>query len=155
MKRLLSLLAVLGLLSGCGGSQDTPEDRVRDLIARGEQAAEARSLDYFKDTLSDDYTDAKGNTRKELLRLLTGYYLRNQSIHLWIRVTDVRVLDAGLAEATFYASMAGSPGDGLEQLLSLRADIYRFDLMIDLNNEQILSAEWRRARGEELVFGGN
>ena len=115
--------------------------------------AEARSRAYFEDIIAEDYADAGNRTRKDLLRLVTGYYLRNQSVHLLVRVEEVRVSSAAdRATAVVFVATAGSHLSGFEQILDLRGDLNRLELEFRLDPEpRLIGATWRRARLEELL----
>jgi hypothetical protein len=50
--------------------------------------------------------------------------------------------------------MAGSPMDGFEQLLALRAAVYRMELTFKLDAEiRLLHADWHRVDPEEVLPG--
>ena len=146
----LFLLVILVLTAACGGPEDSPEERIRAFIEEGEAAAEVRSLDFFKDSLAENYSDDHGLTRKEMLRMLAGYFFRNQSIHLVTRVGEIRLLTDTHAEAVVYVGMAGSPEVGFDQLTQLRADLYRVELDLVLGDAiQVTGASWRRSTPAE------
>ncbi len=139
-------------LAACSDPESSPDQRIRELIAQGEVAAEARSRGFFDETVSSDYQDGAGRGRRELLRLLTGYFLRNQSIHLLVRTHKVDVEDPEHATAVVYAGMAGSPVEGFEQLMTLRAAVYRMELRFSLDDEpRLVAAQWRRLQPGELI----
>ena len=148
----LCLGAFAFLSSACGGPRGTPEDRVRALIAQAEESAEARRLADFSDYLSEDYRDEHGNTRREALGLLAANFLRNRSLHLMTRIREIRVTGPTEAEATVLVAMAGSPLAGPEQLLSLRADVYRFHLRLREEHGalRVHSAVWQPALAGEM-----
>jgi hypothetical protein len=149
MRSAALLLALL--LTACSGPQLTPEERVRDLLARAEQAAEQRSIGFFSDHLAEGFAAENSGGKRETLRLLRGYFLANQSIHLLVKIETVEV-DGSRVHARVYAGMAGSPVQGFEQLLALRAAIYRFDLEFSVGEEpRLLSARWRRADVQDVL----
>jgi hypothetical protein len=145
------LPGLLLLLSGCGGQELSPEDRVRELLVGGESAAEQRSIGFFADHVAEDYQGRDGNGKRELLRLLRGYFLAHQSIHLLVKTQSVNS-DGQRIHALLYAGMAGSPVQGFEQLLAMRAGLYRFELEFTRDDEpKLLSAQWRRADIDEVL----
>ena len=151
MRRLL-WLCLLPFLAACSEPVETPEQRIRALIDRGEEAAEARDLDFFAELISRDYSDADGRTRRELLRMMTGYFIRNQSIHLLLRIEEVQLLEGEQARAVLYAGMAGSPVDGFQQLSTLRASVYRMEFTFKLDDDiRLLHARWRRVNPKEVL----
>ena len=74
----LSLL----FLSGCSGDVVSPEDRIREMLSAGEKAVEGRSVSEVSAFLSEQYLDDAGRQRGQLQKLLAGYFLTHQSIHL-------------------------------------------------------------------------
>ena len=102
------LWLLLPLLAACSQAPESPEQHIRELIGQGEAAAEARDRDFFAEVISPDYSDADGRTRRDLLRMVTGYFLRNRAIHLLVRIEEIQLLEGERAQAVLYAGMAGS-----------------------------------------------
>lgn len=150
MIKTVPFLCLLALVVACGGPSDSPEERIRSFITAGEEAAEARSLEYFSDALAEQYSDDHGLTKKEMLRMLAGYFFRNQSIHVVSRVSDINLLTDEHAEVVIYVGMAGSPDVGFDQLKQLRADLYRVELDLILADQiQVSRASWQRSTPAE------
>ena len=142
---LVSALAVLA--TGCGASD--PEAEIRALLAAAEEAAEARDGGFFGGALADDYRDARGNDRAEMLRKLRGYFIANQRIEILSRVDEIVVEDDGSARAVVHAGMVGRRA-GAALIDGIDADLYRFELTLvnDGAEWQVASADFRRAVGE-------
>ena len=142
---LVSALAVLA--AGCGASD--PEAEIRALLAAAEEAAEARDVGFFGGALADDYRDARGNDRAEMLRKLRGYFIANQRIEILSRVDEIVVESDGSARAVVHAGMVGRRA-GAELIDGIDADLYRFELTLvnDGAEWQVASADFRRAVGE-------
>ena len=142
---LVSALAVLA--AGCGASD--PEAEIRALLAAAEEAAEARDVGFFGGALADDYRDARGNDRAEMLRKLRGYFIANQRIEILSRVDEIVVEDDGSARAVVHAGMVGRRA-GAALIDGIDADLYRFELTLvnDGAEWQVASADFRRAVGE-------
>ena len=142
---LVSALAVLA--AGCGAAD--PEAEIRALLAAAEEAAEARDVGFFGGALADDYRDARGNDRAEMLRKLRGYFIANQRIEILSRVDEIVVEDDGSARAVVHAGMVGRRA-GAELIDGIDADLYRFELTLvnDGAEWQVASADFRRAVGE-------
>jgi len=146
-------IALFGaFLAACGAPPDSPEDRVRAFLGRVEESAEGRSLADFRDYLAEDYHDHQGNGRREAFRLLAAQFLRNQSLHLISRIREIRITSPGEAEAVILVGMAGSPLTGPEQIGSLSADVYRFELALreESGQIQVYRARWQPALAAEL-----
>ncbi len=149
------LLAWLAL-AGCAKEPDAPEQQVRAYVAAGEMAVQERQLDQAKALISPDYRDEAGRGRRELVQLLAVHLLRNKSIHLFTRIEQLHILEPQQrkAEIILFAAMAGSPITGIEQLTALRADLYRFELLLGKDTDEqwlLLSVRWRHATPQELI----
>ena len=148
------LLAILlAVLSACSGDPDNLEQQVRDMIGAGEEAVEARSIIGVLDFISDEYQDKDGRQKQEIKQLVAGYILRNKSIHLLTRVQHVAVNeDKSRADVILYVGMAGVPVAGVDQLVFTRADLYRFDLslLMEEGDWRVSEASWHQARLEDF-----
>ena len=152
LRWLIPLSALL--LAACGGEPDDPEARLRSAIASAEQAVEARSLKQAASYIADDYRDDRGHDRRAVSQLLFAYLQRNRNIHLLSRIAELELdADGRAAQVLLYVAMAGSPIASLEEVATLRADLYRFELQFIDGQQgwQLLSADWRRAGLEELL----
>jgi len=150
LSNLMLIVILSGWLGACG-TESPPESRIIALIKEGELAAEDRNLGFFRDVMARDYTDAKGLSRDEFLRMLAGYFYRNRSIHLISRTEDVVVEGPETARAVIIVGMAGSPVEGFDQLLTLRADLYRLELEFNIAEDiQLRYARWERIAPEAL-----
>lgn len=131
--RLLCALvsATVVTLVACS-SASSDEQKVRELVASAEQAAEARDVGDVLDLVASDYADAQGNTRDSLALFLRGYFVAHPKLEL------VTVID-GLA----------FPVDGLARArVSVRGlDLDRFDA----GESVTLDVELRRAGGQWRV----
>lgn len=134
------------LAQGCAASD--PEVEIRALLAAIEEAAEARDVGFFAETLGDGYRDANGNDRDEVLRMLRGYFIANQRVEVLSRVDEITLEGADAARAVVRAALVGQRPGGA--LLGVDSDLYRFEL--ELVNEggdwKIIGAKWSPALGE-------
>jgi len=143
---------ILLLLAGCG-EPDSPENRIRQLIADGEAAVEARSVGDVRNLVSENYLDGKKRTRRDLTRLLAGYFLRNKSIHLLVQVNEILVEEPDRARAVIYVAMAGRPLGDVSQLPLVRADLYRIELeLTEVEGEwRVTGGAWRKASSRDFL----
>lgn len=155
-KQLISLLVFpLLLLVACSGDSDTPEDHIRKMLIAGEEAVEARELLGVGDFIAQNYKDSEGRGKKEVQKLLAGYLLRNKSIHLLSRIQGISLNeDQTGAEVVLYVGMANVPLQSMDQLLFARADLYRFDLSLVLEEGEwrVAGGSWHPARLEDFKF---
>jgi hypothetical protein len=138
------------LLAACG-SPDTPEAAIGRVLGELEAAAEARDVGAMKPHLSESYRDSEGNDRRAVLGLATAHFLRNQSIHLLTRVTELEVT-AGTARTVVLVALAGTPIHDPSALLGVRADLYRFDVRLrdEDGHWRVTSAEWQPASAADF-----
>lgn len=149
----LLLIAVVGaFLAACGGPEESPEARIKDLVSRAEQAAEDHDLSVFRDSVSDDYQDNHGYNRQTVLRLVQGMLLRNRNIHLLSLVREVRVEDDS-AYARVLVAMASRPIESADALLNVRADLMRFDVRLVLESDEwrVRAVDWERAEPGDFL----
>jgi hypothetical protein len=152
LRRIIPLIVLL--LAGCGGEPEDPAAKLRATIAAAEQAVEARSLKQAASYISPDYSDPHGNDRRSIARLLLGYLHRHSSIHLLIRIDELQLdPDGRHADVRLYAAMTGVPVESMEALVSVKADLYRFDMRFVAGDDgwQVVHADWRRARLDDLL----
>ena len=145
-------IAILLILAGCS-EQDSPEQEIRQLIADAESAVETRSIADVRSLVSENYRDAKKRTRRDLTRMVAGYFLRHKSIHLLVQIADIRVEGSGRAQAVVYVAMAGRPLENASQLPGVRADLYRFELELSEveGDWYVTGGTWRKAQGRDFL----
>ncbi|MCP4995114.1 MAG: hypothetical protein GY934_15245, partial [Gammaproteobacteria bacterium] len=147
------LLLLSLLVAGCSGDPETPEERIRAMIAAGESAVEERSLGDVKALISPGYRDVNHLDRRGVIRILAGYFLRNKSIHLLTQIDAIELPTPETARVRLYVAMAGQPVEGLQGLSNIRADLHRFDL--DLKQEEgewrVISGQWQRATKADFL----
>lgn len=102
-----SLLALTLVTVVSCGEKDSPEQQVRAVIERMEQAAEERDAGDLKAHLSEDYRDANGRGADEAMRYLRGYFIANQSIHLLTRIEKLTFPMEDEARAQVLVGMLG------------------------------------------------
>lgn len=142
------LLAAAVFLGSCSRGIVTPEDRIRAMVRDAEAAAENRDLAALKEFIHEDYRDERGNDRRALLAMIHVHFLRNESVHLLTRVSDLTLQSPESARLSLFVAMAGEPIPSAERLEVLRADLYRFDLSLAGENGsswQVREARWHRA----------
>jgi hypothetical protein len=141
---LLRITLALLAFSGCGDG-DSPEQRVREVIAQMEAAAEARDTGDVTEHLSPDYRDAHGNSLEDVQPLLRGYFIANQSIRLLTRIDELTFPQPGEARATVLVAMVSREADATNAW-ELAAELNEFEITLldDDGKWQVSWARWRR-----------
>lgn len=139
------VLAATALLV-CGCSAQDPATEIEQLIEETEVAAESRDTGHFRRLIAESYVDARGNDREQLINLIRGYFLANQSIDVLMRIESVELQGDDAAEVVVLAGvLARRPGAGL--LDGLDGRVYRFELeLVDNGGDwQVIGATWERS----------
>jgi hypothetical protein len=142
---IVILAALATFIAGCGESQ-TPDAKVRAVIAQGEQAAEARDLAGIMDLVAPAYSDGQGGGRDELKQYLRGYLVANQAIHLLTRVESVEFPYRDMAKVRLTVGTLGRDA-AATTAFDLAADVYdvEFELALDDGEWRVTRASWRPA----------
>jgi hypothetical protein len=135
------------LLVSCSPAEESPEAQVRALLKRGEATAEKKETGTLRQMISDKYSDSQGQDKRAIEAILRYYFLRNESIHLFIRIQSIAFPQLAQAQAVVLVAMAGQPIAGAQELERLRADLHRFEITLASENKEwkVIRAEWRRA----------
>lgn len=139
--------AVLLMLAACSSEQDPAEERVSALIGQIEQAIESRSVREAVDYLHADYSDPRHANRRAAGASLFGLVQRHRSIHLFSLIKTVTpAADQASAQAVVYVAMNGVPVESIDALISLKADLYRFELgLVEQDGEwRVMRSRWER-----------
>lgn len=143
---MLLLLWAGGLLLGCSGGTNLPEDEIRNFIAGAVEAAERRSSADLTQMIHDSYLDQRGYNKQQVRSLLRVYFLRHKNIHLFTRIGEIELLGDNQATARLHVAMAGSVISDIDAVSALRARIYGFELRLVKQDEWLLQhASWKPA----------
>ena len=143
----------LPLFVSCSPAEDSPETQVRTLLKRGETAAEKKQTGVLRQMISEKYSDSQGQDKKAIEAILRYYFLRNESIHLLVRIQSIAFPQPAHAQAIVLVAMAGQPISGAQELERLRADLHRFEITLASENKEwkVIRAEWRRAEPGDFL----
>lgn len=143
---VLTVSAWIVAMAGCG-APESPEARVRAVVAAGERAAEARDLGGVMELVAADYRDAEGSDRNDLERLLRGYLVTHQSVHLLTRVEQVEFPYRDYARVTLTVGTLGRETAGATAF-DVAADVHDVVLELKLEDDawRVVRAEWRSVR---------
>lgn len=140
----IAMCCLAVVLTSCGA--EDPEAAVRELIERAEAAAEGRETGFFRDVLSERYTDGRGNDRDRLVATLRAYFLTHQSIEMVTRVDSVTLSGADAAQVVLHAGILGRRA-GASLIGGLEGELYRVELeLVDQGGDwQVIGANWERS----------
>ena len=91
------LLILLSLVACSSATSD--EQRVREIIASAEKAAESRDVGDVLDLVADDYADDQGNTRDTLRGFLRIFFAAHPKLELVTGLDRLEFPVDGLARA--------------------------------------------------------
>ena len=97
MKHLTMLIAS-AVLASCG-ARSSDEERVREVVAAMETAAEARDTSDVLEHVAENYQDAQGLDHAQLTNFLRGYFLAHPKIELLVDIESLEFPADGLAHA--------------------------------------------------------
>ncbi|GMU60270.1 MAG: hypothetical protein AMXMBFR34_20330 [Myxococcaceae bacterium] len=146
--RLMGLLLALGVGAAVfflwPKPKRTPEEEVRELVARAVDAAQKRDAAGVTESLADTFHGPSGTSAQEVKRLIVGHLFRNQSPLVVLNpVLDVTVTSPTAAsfKGTFIFARGQvadwqQPGDGAS----------RYDISAELEKQggdwKIITAAW-------------
>ena len=138
--------AVAITLGGCG-PEETPEARVRAVIAAGEAAAEERDLAGLMDLVSDGFRDDRGGGREELKQYLRGYLVMHQSVHLLTRVDSIEFPYRDYARVQLTVGTLGREAAGAAAF-DVAGDVYDVALELQFEGDgwKVTRAAWEPTR---------
>jgi hypothetical protein len=148
MTRACTVAVVALLLAGCSAEPDSPEAAVRATLAAIERAAGERDVDALGDHVSDAYRDAHRNEKREVVQLAALHLLRNQAVYTFSRIQSLEVDEPGRARVQALVALAGRPIPDAEALVTVRADLYRFDVRLAEEEPgvwRVVAADWKPA----------
>lgn len=135
------------LFAACGAPDGSPEQALREWVARGETAAEEKDRRGVLQMISARYADARGNDHERIGDLLRMYFLRQQSIVLLTNIENIDITGDSAALVSLTVGMAGTDGS----MLGINADTYRFELELEMSDDEwlLIGARWGEP-GSEL-----
>ena len=150
------LVIAVALLTACG-DDTSPEARVRARVSTCVDTVESRDLTALRDCLAVDYRDTHHADRRAAVQSVLAYRLRHRVVYLFTHFGPIEASgDASTARSTVYVAMTGVPVESLQALISLQADLYRFDLdwRVEDDDYRITRAEWQRVDDPRRIITG-
>lgn len=145
--RLITISIICALLAACGGSSVGPEEVLRQWVAEAQAAAEDLDRRSLVAMISENYTDARGNDRVAIDKLLRLYFLRQKSVMLVMKIDEMTVNDETAAEILLTVAGVGTT----TRALGINADAYQFSLELENDDDDwmLIGASWGEL-GQEL-----
>ena len=152
LKKLTVAFLCAIVVSACTDSSSHKE-RITASMNQMEAAVQERDIRTFMDHIHESYSDREGRTRKEIRGLTQLQILRNKNLHIYKVIKKVDVLET-VAEVIVFVAVAGQPIEDASSLIGIKAELLRFDLRWQLQDEdwQIVSADWRRIQAEDFLL---
>lgn len=147
----VSLVLLLQMISCSKDSK--PEDIVKKFISLCEEAVKDRNGRSLRGLISDRYHDQQGRTKQDLSPIISGYILRNRSIHIFSRLESISSPSPDQINATILVAMAGRPVTKVSMLPTVNADMYWFDIVLDNEKGEwrLTSSVWRQAMLDDFL----
>jgi hypothetical protein len=153
----LLLLSFILFTAGCGKiGHHTPEEQIQAFLERAEFRVESRDVAATTAMISYDYADLWGRDREQMRRILTGYYLRNRSIHILKKIDRITLADERSAQVVLYAALAASSQEHQQapSLTDWHGDVIQIeaDLVLESDGQwRVLRMNWRQIQKEDLL----
>ncbi len=136
--------SLLAVLTACGSAD--PSSELQQLIEEMEIAAEERETGYFRELLSDRYTDARGYDRERMLDIIRGYFLTHQSIEIVTRIESIALKGNDATEISLLAGLLGRrAGAALLSGFDGRLYAIELELVAESGDWQLIGARWERS----------
>lgn len=142
--RLFGIAALALCCLACRAA--TEQDKVREVIAGIQQAAEEKQIGAVLDSLSRSYRDGAGRDYHAIKSLLAFYVYRHRKIAVFIPAIDVEV-DGAAARARFQAILTGRQDAASGGTLMPEAlGVYDFDVRFtkERGEWKAVDAAWKR-----------
>jgi hypothetical protein len=136
------------LLVGCTDDTTSPDAQLRAAIDALVTAAQAGSAQQVATGLAPDYLDARHPDKRSAVATLHWYLRRHRSINLFTLVRDLQLNEPNMtARSIVMVAMAGVPIASRESLLSINADLYRFEVDWRYQDDRwlVTTSHWQRA----------
>ncbi len=140
-------LVFLSLILVSCTESNTPEEQIRDIIGEVKEAAENKDIGTLKDFIADTYLDKSKRNKKDIQRILAGYFFRHEKIYLLPHISSITLTSETNGELLVYVAMASTPLPDRNILEKIHADLHRMDVTVTKKDKswQVQSARWRQA----------
>ena len=149
--RVTLIVAVALVAQGCR-RRLSPEEQVRAALDVVVTAIRELKIKPVAAALSDQYSDADGNDKKQIVALLRAQLLFHPNLYLVSKITSIQCPEASQAQVVVFAAMASVPAEIPTSFRNLSADVYRFELSLadEDGTWRVRSASWAPALKSDL-----
>ncbi len=147
MKKTIIILVCILAVCGVSCRRETPQDKLKKIIATIQQAVEEKDVKKVLGCVSKNYTDPRGNTFETIKGILLAYFYQYPKISIYIPSLDVTTVADDSATAVFQAVLTGRNGGGAPvTVLPESLGLYTFELSFRKESGEwiIYSAVWER-----------
>ena len=150
-KNFILILFSAVFIAGCNPHM-SPEEEIKELIANVENRFEKRQASKLKKYISEDYMDAHGYTKKNLIRFAAGYILRHPNIHVNTRIKNVSFPESDLnAQMELIVAVSNKPFKDTDLRL-IQGDFHHFVVRLEkVKKWQIRSLKWQKTTFEDYL----
>ena len=151
-KKFFAVAVCITTLAACSESSNH-EERITASMNEMEIAVQERDVRAFMDKIHTNYSDSDGRSWKEIRGLTQLQILRNKNLHIFKVVKNVNVQET-TADVMVFVAVAGQPIADASSLAGLNAELLRFDLTWELQDDewQVISADWRRIQAQDFLL---
>lgn len=147
--------AAAGVIGGCRRRRVTREERVRKVVALVERAVMDGDVSAVRAALAEGFRGGEDLDRPAAMAMLQ-LRLRARQVYLLSRVLNVDAPEEAPARAEVLVAMAGVPIPRAEDIGQMAADIHRFQLELEDDDDgpeglRITRATWSPARLDDLL----
>ncbi len=153
--RAILLLGISALLwLGCPAVLDTPEQKIRDMVAQVKEAARNKDAFGIEAYVSKAYADDLGRNRAQIQDLIGFQMLRRGRLFIVSQVRKVEFSDDKNAKLEVLVGWADVEVPDFRTLEKMEASIYLFELDVREEEEdvwRVTRASWHRASPGDLL----
>ena len=148
----ITLLLLSSILFACSDDKISPDDEIRQYVESIKVAAEERSHSDVADLVDESYADQKDIKKKQLIKMLRAYFFTHKNIHLFTQIESIIFQSENKAFVTLHVVMTGNAIKEISTLNTLRAQVYRFELLLTKDKNWLLKqAKWQQANIKDLL----
>jgi len=140
------------LLAACSETESDPENEIREYIENAKLTVESRSHNDTSELIHDSYLDQQGLNKQTVTSKLRAYFFIHKNIHLFTQIESIDLRNENEAFVIVHVAMAANAIADINSLSSLRARVYRFELLLVKDETWLVKqAKWQIAKIKDLL----